>query len=145
MEFIRVLFRSRYRQTGKLRHRRRLQRGKGPPSKGTLIERNGSAVRLDRCLDGVLGNGHETGLPGIAEHKDVRGHAVAKKSFGKAGGSKDVPAFARALDEGIDHAPGRKRCVAVGHHVRRRRVVARSEEHTYELKCTLRSSYAVCS
>src|SRR3546814_5682966 len=69
----------RFRQTGKLRHRRRLQRGKAPPSKGTLIERNGSAVRLDRCLDGVLGNGHETGLPGIAEHKDVRGHAVAKK------------------------------------------------------------------
>src|SRR3546814_6339919 len=83
----------RFRQTGKLRHRRRLQRGKAPPSKGTLIERNGSAVRLDRCLDGVLGNGNETGLPGIAEHKDVRGHAVAKKSFGKAGGSKDVPAF----------------------------------------------------
>src|SRR3546814_15568917 len=90
----------RFRQTGKLRHRRRLQRGKAPPSKGTLIERNGSAVRLDRCLDGVLGNGHETGLPGIAEHKDVRGHADAKKSFGKAGGSKDVPAFAREPDEG---------------------------------------------
>src|SRR3546814_1459833 len=111
----------RFRQTGKLRHRRRLQRGKAPPSKGTLIERNGSAVRLDRCLDGVLGNGHETGLPGIAEHKDVRGHAVAKKSFGKAGGSKDVPAFARALDEGID----------------------RSAEHTSELQSLMRISTAV--
>src|SRR3546814_15208653 len=42
----------------------------------------------------------------------------------RSGVSKDVPAFARALDEGIDHAPGRKRCVAVGHHVRRRRFVA---------------------